>query len=143
MAFATVAPWFIYVLAVTIFFFAFTSILALSYFGSKGLGFLFGNAPMAENIFKITLLVFTVIGSAIALGPVIKLADSLLFLLGVVNIVGLYFLAKVIRTEVVGYWDRLKTGEFEVDRTDERGRVARAARDAAEEAGQPALEGES
>lgn len=134
MAFATVAPWFPYVLAVAVFLFAFTSILALSYFGSKGLGFLFGDAPVAENIFKVVLLCFTVIGSAIALGPVIMLADSLVFLLGVVNIIGLYFLANVIRTEVVGYWDHLVAGDYEVDRTDERGRVARAARDAAKKA---------
>lgn len=131
MAFATVASWFPYVLAVAIFFFAFTSILALSYFGSKGLGFLFGDAPVAENVFKVTLLAFTVIGSAIALGPVILLADSLVFALGLVNVIGLYFLAKVIRAEVVGYWTHLKNGDYEADRTDEIGEQAREQRVAA------------
>lgn len=141
MAFATVAPWFPYVLAVAVFLFAFTSILAYSYYGAKSLGFLFGDAPKAENVHKVVLLIFTVIGSAIALGPVIMLADSLLFLLGVVNILGLYFMAKIIRKEVVGYWNHLTAGDYEVDRTDERGRLARAARDAA--AGSDEESGES
>lgn len=132
MAFGTVSPWFPYVLAVAVFLFAFTSILSYSYYGSKALGFLFGNAPKAEAVFKIVLLVFTVIGSAIALGPVIALADSLLFLLAVVNIIGLYFLAKVIRKEILSYWSGLKAGDYEVDRPDERGRAARAARAARE-----------
>ncbi len=131
MAFSTVAWWMPYLLAVAIFFFAFTSILAYSYYGAKGLGFLFHDAPLAENIHKIVLLAFTVIGSAISLGPVILLADSLLFLLAFINIVGLYFLAKVIRAEVVGYWTHLKNGDYEADRSDEVGDLAREARVAA------------
>lgn len=137
MAFETVAPWFPYLLAVAVFLFAFTSILALSYYGSKSLGFLFGDAPRAEAVFKVVLLVFTVIGSAVALGPVILLADSFLFMLAVLNITGLYLLAKVVRKEIVDYWKGLKAGDYEADRTDRRGREARQARDVrtADEAG--------
>ena len=120
MAFETVGAWTKPVLAVAVFLFAFTSILAYSYYGAKSLGFLFGDKPAAENVFKITLLVFTVIGSSVALGPVVMLADSVIFMLAIFNIIGLYFLAGIIREEIMGYWDRLKAGEFEADRLDRR-----------------------
>ena len=120
MAFETVGSWTQYVLAVAVFLFAFTTILAYSYYGAKGLGFLFGDKRAAENTFKIVLLIFTVIGSSVALGPVIKLADAMLFSMAIFNIIGLYFLAKVIRKEIVGYWDRYKVGEFEADRVDRK-----------------------
>ena len=120
MAFSTVAQWFTYVLAVAVFLFAFSAILAYSYFGAKSLGFLMGDKDWAENLYKVIVLLFVVIGSAASLGAVVSLADSLLFSMAVFNITGLYFLAPVMRRDFMDYWHRLKAGEFEADRTDRR-----------------------
>ena len=119
-AFGTVAPWFTYVLAVAVFLFAVSAILAFSYFGAKSLGFLFGDKNWIENIYKALMLLFTVIGTAGGLGAVVTLADSMLFLMAVFNIIGLYFLAPIVRREFDDYWRRLKAGEFEADRTDRK-----------------------
>lgn len=111
-AFATVAPWFTFVLAFAVFLFAFSAVLAYSYFGSKALGFLFGNKTWAENIFKVAVLGFVVVGASLSLDAVVEMADSLLFMMSVANILGMYFLAKVIREEFTNYWARLHAGEF-------------------------------
>ena len=120
MAFSTVAQWFTYVLAVAVFLFAFSAILAYSYFGAKSLGFLMGDKDWAENLYKVLVLIFVVVGSAASLGAVVSLADSLLFSMALFNVTGLYFLAPVMRRDFMDYWQRLKAGEFEADRTDRK-----------------------
>lgn len=110
-SFETVLPWFPVVLAVAVVLFAFSTMISWSYYGMKATGYLFGDSVLAENVFKGLFLVFTVIGSAAALGPVINFSDSMIFLMGVWNIIGLYLLAKVIRTTVLGYYERVQSGE--------------------------------
>lgn len=117
-AFGTVSPWFTYVLAVAVILFAFSAILAYSYFGAKALGFLFGNKLWAENIFKTAVLCFVVFGSSLSLGSVVGMADSLLFMMSIANILGMYFFAKVLRKEFKDYWSLLNAGDFEDNRTD-------------------------
>lgn len=123
-AFETVAVWFTYVLAIAVFLFAFSAILAYSYFGAKSLGYLIGDKDWVENVYKSLVLLFVVVGSAMGLGAVVALADSLLFTMAVFNIIGLYFLAPVVRREFDAYWKRYKAGEFEADRKDRRKALA-------------------
>ena len=52
------------------------------------------------------------IGAAASLGLVIDFSDAAIFAMAVVNIFCLYFLMKVVRTELVSYSDRLKSGEI-------------------------------
>jgi len=51
--------------------------------------------------------------SRAALAPVILFTDSVFFLAALVNVSGLYFLAKVVRREFSKYWDKLHAGEIE------------------------------
>jgi len=44
--------------------------------------------------------------------PVILFTDSVFFLAALVNVIGLYFLAKVVRREFSKYWDKLHAGEI-------------------------------
>ncbi len=113
-AFETVSPSFSYVLAFAVFLFAYSTILSNSYYGMKGFGFLLGDNPKAEVAYKVIFLCFTVIGAATALAPVILFADSVFFLLALCNIIGLYFLANVVRREFNNYWKKLKSGEYKV-----------------------------
>lgn len=112
-AFATVADWFPYVLAVAVLLFAYSTILSNSFYGMKAFGSLFGDNRLAENVYKVVFLCFTVIGSATALKAVVLFADSVFFLLALCNVIGLYFLARVIRREFTDYWRQLHAGEFE------------------------------
>lgn len=110
-SFESVLSWFPVVLAIAVVLFAFSTMISWSYYGMKATGYLFGDNRLAENVFKALFLVFTVIGSAAALGPVINFSDSMIFLMGVANIIGLYLLAKVIRSTVLGYYRRVRSGE--------------------------------
>ena len=65
----------------------------------------------AELGFTVVFLVFTVIGSAAALEKVINFSDSAIFLMSIPNIIGLYLMARVIRREIHGYYDRVQSGE--------------------------------
>ena len=110
-SFETVLPWFPVVLAFAVVLFAFSTMISWSYYGMKATGYLFGDSVLAENVFKGLFLVFTVIGSAAALGPVINFSDSMIFLMGIPNIIGLYLLAKVIRSTIHSYYERVQSGE--------------------------------
>jgi alanine or glycine:cation symporter, AGCS family len=111
-AFADVLPWFPVVLAVAVVLFAFSTMLTWSYYGMKATGYLFGDNRTAENVFKVIFLVFTLLGSVAGLGSVIDFSDSMIFLMSLANIVGLYMLAKVIRREFTHYFARVKNGEI-------------------------------
>jgi AGCS family alanine or glycine:cation symporter len=110
-SFETVLPWFPTVLAFAVVLFAFSTMLSWSYYGMKATGYLFGDNVVAENVFKVIFLIFTVIGSAAALEEVLNFSDSAIFLMSVPNIIGLYLLAPVIRKEIHGYFDRVQSGE--------------------------------
>ena len=110
-AFETVLPWFPNVLAFAVVLFAFSTMISWSYYGMKATGYLFGDNVVAENVFKVIFLIFTVIGSAAALGPVINFSDSMIFLMSIPNLIGLYIMAKVIRSVITSYYDRVQSGE--------------------------------
>ncbi|GAA3234313.1 hypothetical protein GCM10017691_30780 [Pseudonocardia petroleophila] len=55
----------------------------------------------------------------LTLGSVLNVADAVLFLLALVNIIGLYILAPVVRKEVISFRDRMAGGEVrELDRSE-------------------------
>ena len=110
-AFETVLPWFPNVLALAVVLFAFSTMISWSYYGMKATGYLFGDNVVAENAYKVLFLVFTVIGSAAALGPVINFSDSAIFLMSLPNLIGLYIMAPEIRAVITGYFARVRSGE--------------------------------
>ena len=111
-AFESVLPWFPYVLTLAVVLFAFSTMISYSYYGMKGTGYLFGDSLVAENVFKVIFLVFTVLGAASGLTAVITFSDCVIFLMSFGNIIGLYFLAKVIRKEFTDYIADLKSGAW-------------------------------
>jgi AGCS family alanine or glycine:cation symporter len=46
------------------------------------------------------------------LGPILDISDALVFLICVPNILGLYFLAPIVRREMDSYFARIKSGEI-------------------------------
>jgi alanine or glycine:cation symporter, AGCS family len=112
-AFVTVIPWFDVVLVVAVVAFAFSTMLTWSYYGMKGTAYLFGDSATAETVFKVIFCVFVVVGASLALEPVIGISDSMLFLMAIPNVLGLYLLARSIKTEVLGYRERIASGDIE------------------------------
>jgi AGCS family alanine or glycine:cation symporter len=111
-AFASVFPWFPYVLTLAVMLFAFSTIISWSYYGVKCWTYLFGESRTADLIFKLIFCIFSVIGSSMNLGPVVDLSDSAVFAMAVANIIGLYILFPVVKKELTSYWARLQSGEI-------------------------------
>ena len=107
MAFEKTIPWFPYVLALAAILFAFSTMIAWSYYGLKSWTYLFGENALSENIFKVVFCAFVIIGSSISLGSVLDLSDSMIFLMAVANIIGIYILAGVVKKEIDDYTNLL------------------------------------
>ncbi|WP_432477382.1 alanine/glycine:cation symporter family protein [Nocardioides sp. GXQ0305] len=111
-AFETVIPWFPNVLALAVVLFALSTMLSWSYYGMKATGYLFGDNATAENVYKVVFCIFTVLGAGAALDSVLGFSDAAIFLMSVPNVIGLYLLARVLKRELTGYRERVRTGEF-------------------------------
>ncbi|WP_432526125.1 alanine/glycine:cation symporter family protein, partial [Kineococcus mangrovi] len=102
-AFASVIPWFPYVLAFAVALFAFSTLITWSYYSLKAWCHFFGRSAASELTFKIVYCLFTVLGTVLTFSSVLNLADAMLFVCALVNILGLYLLAPVVKAEVRDY----------------------------------------
>jgi AGCS family alanine or glycine:cation symporter len=117
-AYESVLPWFPRVLALAVILFAFSTMLAWSYYGTKAIGYIFGGSRKAETVFKLIFCLFVVIGATMDLSAVIGFSDAMIFAMSLGNIVGLYLLAPVVRRELRGYRAKLSSGEIRPTRFD-------------------------
>ncbi|MFC8583839.1 alanine/glycine:cation symporter family protein [Streptomyces sp. NPDC057217] len=117
-AFGTVLPWFPYVLTVAVMLFAVSTVLTWGYYGLKAWTHLFGRSRASEITYKVVYTVFAVAGSLLTLQTLIDMADAVLFMLAVINIIGLYLLAPVVKRELNTFLAFVKRREAGLD-TDE------------------------
>lgn len=118
-AFATVMPWFPPVLAAIVFLFAFSTTITWGYYGAKAASFLARESKAVLYGFKLFYLGMVVVGCTMQLGSIVDLADGLLFIMAIPNLIGVYLLMPVVRRELDRYWSRMKSGEI----ASRRGRV--------------------
>ena len=111
-AFETGVSWFPYVLTFAAVLFAFSTMISWSYYGMRAWTYLFGHGSVQENTYKILFLVFIVVGSSVKLGAVLDFSDAMLFAMALPNIVGLYFLAPVVKRELNKFLAKIKSGEI-------------------------------
>ncbi len=109
-AFARNIAWSPYAVAIAGFLFAFSTMIAWSYYGLKGWTYLVGESRLADLGFKLVFCVFVALGCSIQLGAVLDFSDALVFLICVPNILGLYLLAPVVKRELAAYRERLASG---------------------------------
>ncbi len=107
-AFASTLSWSPIPLSIAAVLFAFSTIISWSYYGLKAFTYLVGQSRLADMGFKLFYCSFVVLGSSIQLGALIDLSDALVFVVAIPNLLGLYFLAPVIREEMLSYRERLK-----------------------------------
>ncbi len=111
-AFQTKFEWFPYPLAFAALLFAFSTMISWSYYGLKGWTYLFGEGEAGQTIYKIMFCAFVALGCVVQLGPILDISDALVFLICVPNILGLYFLAPIVKREMESYFSRIKSGEI-------------------------------
>jgi len=112
MAFERQFAWFPIPLAVAAVLFAFSTMIAWSYYGLKGWTYLFGEAPKTQTTYKVIFCAFVALGCMVQLGPLLDISDAFVFLICVPNILGLYFLAPIVKREMDSYIARLNSGEI-------------------------------
>ncbi|MDC0948789.1 alanine/glycine:cation symporter family protein [Gammaproteobacteria bacterium] len=111
-AFEREFSWFPIPLAIAAVLFAFSTMISWSYYGLKGWTYLFGEDPRGQTIYKIIFCAFVALGCMVQLGPILDISDALVFLICVPNILGLYFLAPIVKREMESYFSRLDSGEI-------------------------------
>ena len=109
-AFSSVFSWFPLVLSCAVILFALSTAISWSYYGLKTWTYLFGETKLAAMSYKFLFCVAVVIGSTISLGSVIKISDSMIFIMCIPNIIGLFLLAPEVRDDLNDYLFRIKTG---------------------------------
>ncbi|MEW4467227.1 amino acid carrier protein [Parasphingorhabdus sp. JC815] len=107
-AFATVADWFPYLLAIAVFLFGFSTLCAWGFYGQQTWCYLFGHSHTAVWSYKFFYVISLPIGAILELGQVIKLVDSAFFLMAIPNVIALYIFAPEIKREIFGYLNKQK-----------------------------------
>lgn len=111
-AFGTVASWFPYLLTIAVALFGFSTVLAYSYYFEQAGVYIFGDRAGVRWTLKTLWVLGPIIGSAASLGSVITFADASFFLMAIPNLLGIYFLANVLRREIFSYRAALSAGEI-------------------------------
>ncbi|MCI2239513.1 alanine:cation symporter family protein [Paenibacillus sp. TRM 82003] len=111
-AFESVISWFPIVLAIAVTLFAFSTLITWSYYSEKAWAHFFGRSSASLLTFKVIYCAFTVIGTVLTFGSVLTLADAMLFLCALVNIIGLYILAPVVKDELRSYLADRRSGKL-------------------------------
>jgi AGCS family alanine or glycine:cation symporter len=111
-AFATVIWWFPYVLTLVVLLFAFSTIITWAYYGAKAASFLANESKVALYGFKLFFLAMAVVGATMNLGSIVDIADALMFIMAIPNLIGVYLLMPAVKRELLGYEARLRSGEI-------------------------------
>ncbi|MEU7281900.1 alanine/glycine:cation symporter family protein [Streptomyces sp. NPDC045431] len=107
-AFGTVMPWFPYILTIAVLLFAISTVLTWGYYGEKAWTHLFGRSRASVLAYKVVYTLFAVAGSLLTLQTLIDMADAVLFMLAVINIIGLYLLAPVVKRELASFLEYVR-----------------------------------
>lgn len=111
-AFGSVISWFPYVLSVAVFLFAFSTMISWSYYGMRSWTYIFGKSNRSEFIYKITFLLFVVLGASVSLGAVLDFSDMMILAMSFPNIIGLYILSGEVKVDLKEYFIKLKSGKL-------------------------------
>ena len=111
-AFASVFPWFPYVLAVVVMLFAYSTMISWSYYGLEGFIYIFGAKRWAKITFNTIFCFFVVVGCTTQLNAVLDFSDAMVFAMALANITGLYLLSPTIANDLEQYWSKIKTAQL-------------------------------
>ncbi|KAA2284508.1 alanine/glycine:cation symporter family protein [Arenimonas fontis] len=111
-AFATVAGWLPYALTLVVLLFAFSTTITWAYYGAKAASFLANESKLVLYGFKFFYLAMVVVGCTMSIGSIVDLADGLMFIMAIPNLIGVYLLLPVLRRKLADYQARLASGEI-------------------------------
>ncbi len=89
------------------FIFAFSTMLAWAYYGTKGWTYLVGEGKNKERAFGLIFCLFIIIGASIKLDTVLEFADAMIFIMAIPNLIGLYILGPDVKKDLEAYFARV------------------------------------
>ncbi len=101
--------WFPYLLSFAVILFAFSSMIAWSYYGHQAWSFLFGRGKKAEVLYKTIFCLFVIVGAAAGLEAVTDFSDAMIFAMLVPNMIGLFVLVPKVKEELKNYMRAIKS----------------------------------
>jgi len=106
-AFASVIPWFPYLLAVVVILFAYSTMITWSYYGLEGFIYIFGPHRWSKITFNTIFCLFVIVGCTAQLTSVLDFSDAMIFAMALANILGLYLMVPLVKRELDVYWTRI------------------------------------
>jgi len=111
-AFADTISWFPVVLNISVFLFAYSTMISWSYYGEKAWQYIFGASRRAVIVYRILFLGFIVLGAISSLKNVISFSDLMILSMAFPNIIGGIILAPQVKALLTDYWTRYRNNEF-------------------------------
>lgn len=105
-AFGSVISWFPVVLAIAVFFFAFSTIISWGYYGEQSWDYLFGSRSLI--LYKGLFLTAVFLGSVANPTAVINMGDGLLLAMAFPNLLGAYLLSNQVAADLKDYMTNLR-----------------------------------
>ncbi|QDU85526.1 Amino-acid carrier protein AlsT [Planctomycetes bacterium Pla163] len=103
--------WFPYVLAVATMLFAFSTMIAWSYYGERCWSWMFGDG--SSLVYKVIFLIFTFLGSVLTATNVLAFGDLMILGMALPNVLGVLILSGKVKGQLTTYMGKLRNGEFE------------------------------
>lgn len=107
-AFKNSIPWSPVPLSIAAILFAFSTMLAWAYYGTKAWTYIFGQGKGKERAFSLIFCLFIVVGAAIKLDAILDFADALIFVMAIPNLIGLYIMGPEVKQDLKIYWAKRK-----------------------------------
>lgn len=99
------------VLSLSVFLFAFSTIISWSYYGERCWAYLFGDR--SSIVYKILFLICTFLGAVVSPQNILDLSDLAILSMAFPNMLGLFLLHGKVRRALFEYWKHYTAGEFE------------------------------
>lgn len=110
-AFGSAVSWFPAILTICVVLFAFSTMIAWSYYGERCWSYLFGEK--SAIIYKLVFVVFIVLASVVSASAMLDFTDLLVLAMALPNLVGLYLLSGKVKAALAEYMSKLRSGELD------------------------------
>lgn len=110
-AYGSVISWFPTVLSLSIFLFAFSTMISWSYYGERAWVYLFGTKY--SMVYKLIFLAFTIMASIVDTDIMVDFSFMLMLGMALPNILGLYILSGDVKKDLKIYLGKLNSGELD------------------------------
>lgn len=109
-AYSKTLPWFPSILTLSVFFFAFSTMISWSYYGERCWAYLFGVDKAMS--YRIMYLFFVFFGSVFSLKQVLEFSDLMVLGMAFPNLIGVVMLSGKIKEKLDDYWSRYTSGQM-------------------------------